>query len=76
MGLLSQDHLSAEALVLSTQGTEVDATGATASLGVLPVPGQVVVSGLLVAIRKRRHELARNVGTNRIVSDESGSRYQ
>ena len=76
MDLLSQDDLSAEALVLGTQGTEVDTAGTTAPLCVLPVPGQVVVSGLLVAIRKRRHEFASNVGTNRIVSDESGSRYQ
>jgi hypothetical protein len=67
-GLFGEYHLPTEALVLSAQGTEIDATGATATLGILPVPGQVVVSGLLLAVRKRRHQLARDVETGRVVS--------
>ena len=55
-------HLSADmtlgakrlTLVLSTQRAEVDTAGATAPLGVLPVPRQVVVARLLVAVRNGR----------------------
>jgi hypothetical protein len=75
-GLFGQDHLSAEALVLGSQGAEVDTASTTAPLGVLPVPRQVVVHGLLVSIRQRRDDLARNVETGQIVSGESGSKHQ
>jgi len=76
VGLLGEDHLSAEALILSTQGTEVDTAGATTSLGVLSVPRQAVVAGLLISIRWSSHELARDIETGRVVSDESGSKHQ
>ena len=50
---LGQNHLPAEALVLSRERAEVDAAGATATLGILPVPRQVVVARLLLAARER-----------------------
>jgi hypothetical protein len=56
--LFGQDHLSAEALILGSQRAEVDTAGATAPLGILPVPGHVVVAGLLLADRGSHHELA------------------
>jgi len=50
---LGQNHLPAEALVLSRERAEVDAARATAPLGVLPVPDQVAVARLLLAARER-----------------------
>gem|GEM_PF-3263749 len=45
IGLFGEYDLPAKALVLRTQGAEADPAGPTASPGVLPVPGQVVVAG-------------------------------
>ena len=61
VGLFGQDDLSAEAFVLSAQGAEVDTASAGAAFGILPVPRQVVVAGLLLAVGWRLHELARGV---------------
>jgi hypothetical protein len=76
VGLLGQDDLSAEALVLSTQSTEVDAAGHATTSCVLSVPDETVVAGFLLAARQRVHELARDVETDRVVSDQSGSKHQ
>jgi hypothetical protein len=59
--LISQDHLPAKPPSLRRQSTKVDAAGASATLGVLSVPRQVVVAGLLVSAGERCHQLARDV---------------
>ncbi len=61
LGLFGQDHLSAEVLVLGSQGAEVDPAGTTAPLGVLSIPDEVVVARLLLAVGQRGHQLARDV---------------
>jgi len=63
-GLFGQDHLTAEAPVLGTHGAEVDAAGTSATFRILPVPRQVVVSGPLVAVRRRRRQLAGDIVAN------------
>jgi len=58
--LFGQDYLLAEPFVLSRHGAEIDAAGTSASLGVLPVPDDAVVSRLLLAAGQRVHQLARD----------------
>ena len=50
-------------LVLDPQHKEVDATGTAAPFGILPVPEEVLVARLLLAVHERGH-----VGLSRGVS--------
>jgi hypothetical protein len=52
LGLFGQDDLSAEALIIGSQGAEVDTAGATAPLRILAVRSEVAVAGLLLGVRR------------------------
>jgi hypothetical protein len=73
VSLLGQDDLSGRPLPVRRQRAEVDTARAGATFRVLPVPRQVVVARLLLAVRKRGYELARDVeGSGQIIRIGSG----
>jgi hypothetical protein len=71
-GLFGQDDISAEVLVLGSQGAEVDAASNAAPFGVLPVPHQVVVARLLLTVGWGLHELVRGTAERMESSPNSG----